>query len=122
VARTKANKLMMTIPEGYRGDFLSCLDRSTPAGQAMHERLTSVIADLGGDDNVATVKRSTARDWACLDVLVESVFCRAATGEKIDIGALNHLVSTKLGAARLLGLERRARTVRTLRQVMDGAA
>jgi hypothetical protein len=110
----------MTIPVAYRGDFLSCLDRSKPVGQAMHDRLAMVIGDLGGEDNVATIKRSMARDWACLDVLVENLFCRLVDGEKVDAGALTQLMNTKTGLARLLGLARRPKQVRTLHQVMRG--
>jgi hypothetical protein len=118
MARTKANKAQLAIPEVYRGDFLNTLDQTKPVGQAMHDRFGMVLADLGGDANIATVKRSTARDWACLDVLIESLFCRLADGKKVDVGALTQLLNSKLGLARQLGLERKARTVRSLHEVM----
>jgi hypothetical protein len=120
MAREPSKKLVMTLPEEYRGDFLSCLDRSTPMGQAMHERCEQVTADLG--DDPSTVKRSTARDWAGLDVLVESLFCRVNAGEPLDIGALTQLINTKTGIARMLGLARRPKRVRSLRDIMQGAA
>jgi hypothetical protein len=118
MAREPDNKLLMSIPKGYRGDFLSCLDRSTPVGQAMHERCAMVISDLGGESELATVRRSTARDWAGLDVLVESLFCRVAAGEAVDTGALTQLMNTKTGLARILGLDRRPKQIRKLHDVM----
>jgi hypothetical protein len=122
VAREQASKLLSRIPADFRGDFMTIIDRNTPVGQAMHDRCAMVVTDLGGDDNLSTVKRSTARDWAGLDVLVESLLCRLAAGEEIDAGSLVQLMNTKTGIARMLGLDRRPKQVRSLAEYMAGKA
>jgi hypothetical protein len=53
--------------------------------------------------------------------MIEGMECRAAAGEGVDIGSWTQLTNTWLGIARLLGLERKARTVRSLRQHLEAA-
>lgn len=94
------------------------LDKRTVLGRAVLERYQSVLSDLGGEDALTTIKRSLVRRFTWFEVMIEGMECRAAAGEGVDIGAWTQLTNSWLGIARMLGLERQARPLRTLRDVM----
>jgi hypothetical protein len=122
MARGKSVRLLASIPEKYSPDFMDRIDRRTVLGKAVVERYQRVVADLGGEENLTTIKQSLVRRLTWFEVMIEGMECRAAAGEGVDVGSWSQLTNSWLGIARMLGLERRARTVRTLRDVMGGAA
>jgi hypothetical protein len=97
------------------------LDKRTVLGKAVVDRYSAVVADLGGDQNLTRIKLSLVRRFTWFEVMIEGMECRAAAGEGVDIGSWTQLTNTWLGIARLLGLERKARTVRSLRQHLEAA-
>ena len=118
MARGKSVKLLASIPERYAPDFMDRLDKRTVLGRAVLERYQSVLSDLGGEDALTTIKRSLIRRFTWFEVMIEGMECRAAAGEGVDIGAWTQLTNSWLGIARMLGLERQARPLRTIRDVM----
>lgn len=122
VARGKSVKLLVALPERYSPDFMDRLDRRTVLGRSVLEKYTAILQDLGGEDSLATIRRSMVRRFTWFEVMIEGMECRAAQGEEVDIGAWTQLTNTWLGLAKTLGLERRAKKTRTLREVMNGTA
>ena len=69
-----------------------------------------------------SIKRSLVRRFTWFEVMIEGMECRAAAGEPVDIGSWTQLTNSWLGIARMLGLERRQKQVRTLQQHLNGTA
>lgn len=122
MARGKSVRLLAAIPERYSPDFMDRLDKRTVLGKAVVDRYEAVIADLGGDDALTSIKRSLVRRLTWFEVMIEGFECRAAAGEAIDIGSWTQLVNSWLGVARLLGLERKGRPVRRLHDHLKAVA
>ncbi len=122
MARGKSVRLLASIPKRYTPDFMERLDMRTVLGRAVMERFHAVMADLGGEDNLTAVKRSLARRFTWFEVMLEGLECRMASGEQIDIGAWTQLTNSWLGIARILGLERKAKPLRRLREHLEAAA
>jgi hypothetical protein len=118
MARGKSVRLLAAIPAKYTPDFMERLDKRTVLGKAVRERHQAVMADLGGEEALSAVKRSLVRRFVWFEAMIEGVECRAAAGEEVDVGSWTQLCNTWLGIARLLGLERKARSTRNLRDVM----
>lgn len=121
MARRKQVKLLAQLPRDYEPDFMERLDMRTVLGRSVLNRYQAVMADLGGEDNLTTVKRSLVRRFTWFEVMLEGMECQMAGGKPIDIGAWTQLTNSWLGIARMLGLERKAKSVRRLRDVMGGA-
>jgi hypothetical protein len=119
MARGKSVRLLAAIPEKYSPDFMDRLDKRTVLGRAVLERYQAVMCDLGGEEMLTTIKRSLVRRFTWFEIMIEGMECRAAAGEEIDIGSWSQLTNSWLGIARLLGLERKSRPARSLRDVMD---
>jgi hypothetical protein len=121
MARGKSVKLLASIPAKYRPDFIERVDRRTVLGRAVFNRFHAVVADLGGEEALSTIKRSHVRRLVTLECMIEGIECRALAGEDVDAGSWTALLNSWLGVAGRLGLERKARSVRTLRDVMNAA-
>ena len=122
MARGKSVRLLASIPAKYRPDFIERVDKRTVLGRAVHDRYHAVIADLGGEEALSTIKRSHVRRLVTLESMIEGIECRALAGEDVDAGSWTQLLNSWLGVAGRLGLARQPRTVRTLAQVMAGRA
>ena len=118
MARGKSVKLLVSIPPKYTPDFMDRLDKRTVLGHAVVHRYQAIVADLGGDDALTNIKRSLVRRFTWFEVMIEGMECRAAAGEGVDIGAWTQLTNSWLDIARMLGLERKSRPMRRLRDVM----
>jgi len=119
MARGKSVRLLASIPERYSPDFMDRLDKRTVLGRAVLERYQSVMSDLGGEEALTSIKRSLVRRFTWFEVMIEGMECRAAAGEGVDIGSWTQLTNSWLGIARMLGLERKSRPLRTLRDIMN---
>jgi|SRR5580765_2046342 len=122
MARRSSVKLLAQLPADYVPDFMERLDMRTVLGRAVADRYHAVLSDLGGEDNLTTVKRSLARRFTWFEVMLEGMECRMASGQQIDIGSWTQLTNSWLGIARMLGLERRQKPVRRLHEHLNGTA
>jgi hypothetical protein len=118
MARGKSVRLLAAIPVKYRPDFIERLDKRTVLGRAVHNRYHAVVADLGGEEALSTIKRSHVRRLVTLETMIEGIEARALSGEEVDAGSWTQLLNSWLGVAARLGLERKARNVPKLREVM----
>ncbi|MBS0374800.1 MAG: hypothetical protein JSR73_09445 [Proteobacteria bacterium] len=123
MARGTSTRLLTTLPDDYRGDWLAKIDKRTKVARAVLTRITELETDAGGPEALSAVRRSLIRHAAWLDGIVESFELRLASGQSLDVGMYTQALNSLLGLYRLLGLERRQRPVRALRDVMrEGAA
>lgn len=122
MARGKSTKLLATLPDRYSNDWLKRLDKRTRVAQAVLAKIAQLEEDAGGADSLATVKRSLIRHAVWLDALVEGYEMRLAAGEEVDVGGFTQSLNSLVGLYRLIGLERRQRPARTLRDVMGANA
>jgi len=122
MARGKSTKLLATLPDDYSADWLARLDKRTKVARAVLGRIGELESDAGGVESLSAARRSLIRHAAWLDALVESYELRLAAGEEIDVGAFTQSLNSLLGLLRLVGLERRAKPARSLRDVMAEAS
>ena len=120
MARESSSKIMATIPDKYSPDFAERLDGRTSIAKAILGRIEAIQTDLGGADGLSHARRSLIRRVVWLEAIVEHSEQRLAGGEGIDLGGHTQAINTLIGLYRLLGLERRQRPVKTLREVMSG--
>ncbi len=119
MTRGTSKRLLATIPDKYTPDFAERLDRRTSIAKAIRGRIEAIETDLGGADTLSHARRSLVRRVVWLEAIVEHSEQRLAAGEGIDLGGHTQAINTLLGLYRLLGLERRQRPARTLRDVMN---
>ena len=122
MARGVSTKLLATLPDNYSSDWLQRLDKRTKVARAVLARIAELESDAGGAESLSAARRSLIRHAAWLDAIVDSHELRLAAGEQLDVGAYTQAINTLLGLFRLLGLERKARPAKRLRDVMEAAA
>ncbi len=113
-----STKIMATIPDKYSPDFADRLDRRTNIAKAIIGRIEIIETDMGGAEVLSHARRSLVRRVVWLEAIIEHSEQRLATGKGIDLGGHTQAINSLLGLYRLLGLERRARPVESLRDVM----
>ena len=120
MASERKSPVLATIPDRYSPDFAERLDGRTSIAKAILGRIEAIETDLGGADALSHARRSLIRRVVWLEAIVEHSEQRLAGGEGIDLGGHTQAINTLIGLYRLLGLERRQRPVKTLREVMSG--
>jgi hypothetical protein len=117
----RSAKVLATIPDKYEPGFVERLDRRTNIAKAILGRIEGIESDLGGANDLSHARRSLVRRVVWLEAIIEHSEQRLAAGVGIDLGGHTQAINSLLGLYRLLGLDRRARPVRTLREVMSGS-
>jgi hypothetical protein len=79
---------------------------------------SAIETDMGGREALSHARRSLVRRVVWLEAIIEHSEQKLAAGEGIDLGGHTQAINSLLGLYRLLGLERRARPVERLRDVM----
>ena len=112
------------LPAAYERLFAWQLDRRCKAVREVARDLVELWQDLGGVDGLSVQRR-----WLCERVVYLRRRCLAyesavLAGRELpmDAGTYSNHANVLMGYLRLLGLERQARPVRTLRDVMNGSA
>jgi hypothetical protein len=112
------------LPARYTRAFAWELDRRCKAVREVAADLWSLWQDLGGLDALSTQQR-----WLCERVVYLRRRCLAyeaavLNGQEppMDAGTYSNHANVLQGYLRTLGLERRAKTMRSLRDVMGAAA
>lgn len=115
MARKSADKLLTTIPDSYEANFVDRLDRRTRLARVVTERINAIETDLGGADGLTHARKSLVRRATWLECVVETYEQNLAAGNMIDLGAYTQSINSLLGLYRLLGMERKAKPVKRLR-------
>jgi len=122
MTRGKSTKLLATLPDSYSADWTKMLDKRTKVARAVLSRIAELESDAGGAETLSATRRSLIRHAAWLDALVDTQELRLATGQQIDSGAYTQMLNALSGLFKAIGLERRQKPVRSLRDIMDGDA
>jgi len=122
VTRDSSRRILATIPDRYSPDFAERLDKRTSIAKAIRARIEAIETDMGGADSLSHARRSLVRRVVWLEAIVEHSEQKLAAGEGIDLGGHTQAINTLLGLYRLLGLERRQRPAKRLRDLMSGTA
>lgn len=120
MTRGLSTKLLTKLPEEYSAGWLERVDKRTKIWRAILPRIQQLEEDAGGADALSHAKRSLCRRAAFLELLCETQELRFTAGEPADVGAYTQAFNSMVGAYRMLGVERRQRPARTLRDVMRG--
>jgi hypothetical protein len=121
VARDRSNKLTLAMPAKYEPDFERRIDKRTAVGTALLQRLAAIQSDLGGVEGLSYAKQSLAKRAVWVEATVEAFEQSLANAQPIDLGAYTQAINSLLGLWRVLGVERRTRSVRSLRDVMSAS-
>ncbi len=122
MARGVSTRLKATLPDTYRAGWLDKLDKRTRIARAIMQRIEALTSDAGGADSLSYAKVSLIRRAAFLEAICESHELQLAGGQEINVGAYTQSLNSLLGLYRLLGIERVARTVRTLHEHLKAAS
>ncbi len=95
-------------------DLLPDVKGNSAAARRFRDLVRSYIVDQGGLDRCAEVKLGLLRRLAALTVQAEQLEAAQLNGDDVDIAKLCNLDSTILRLSSRLGLERRAKPVKTL--------
>ena len=120
MARDSSSRILATIPDKYSPDFADRLDKRTSLARTILGRIEAIETDMGGADALSHARRSLIRRVVWLEAVVEHSEQKLAAGDGIDLGGHTQAINSLLGLYRLLGLERRQRPVKRLRDVMNG--
>lgn len=116
----RSTRAMVTIPDKYSPDFAERLDKRTVIARTVLSRIENIESDLGGGDSLSHARRSLVRRVVWLEAIIEHTEQRLAAGEAIDIGSHTQATNTLVGLFKTLGLERRQKPVKSLRDYMNG--
>lgn len=116
----KDQRPMVQLPKHFTPNFMEVLDGRTVLARAARERYEEVIADQGGEENLSRIRRSLVRRLIWQEILIEAVEADVAAGVAADMDALTKLTNSYVRLARTLGLNRHARRVPRLRDIMAG--
>jgi hypothetical protein len=110
------------LPARYSRLFAWELDRRSKAVREVAADLFELWQDLGGVENLSAQRR-----WLCERVVFLRRRCLAyeasvlaGSDPPMDAGTFSNHANVLQGYLRTLGLDRRARSVRTLRDLMNG--
>jgi hypothetical protein len=116
--RGVSTKLLAALPATYSSNWLDAIDKRSKIWRAVSERIAALESDSGGTDGMSHAKRSLIRRLVFLELLCETQEMRFVAGELADVGAFTQAYNSMLGGYRQLGLERRQRPLRSLREEM----
>jgi len=92
---------------------LDQIDRRTKAAQLALEAKESIIADLGGVDQLSTLERLACEHAALASAVVADSYTRWLKGEQIALAELATVQNAFLRVAGSLGFSRRAKDLAT---------
>lgn len=122
MTRESRSNVLATIPDKYSPDFAERLDKRTSIARAICGRIESIETDMGGAEGLSHARRSLVRRAVWLEAIIEHSEQKLASGEGIDLGGHTQAINTLIGLYRLIGIERRQRPLKRLREVMEGSA
>jgi hypothetical protein len=121
MARDRSSKLLVSMPAKYEPDFERRIDKRTVVGAALLERLNAIQSDLGGAETLSHAKSSLCKRAVWLEAVVESHEQNLANQQTVDLGSYTQAINSLLGLYRAIGIERRQKPLRSLRDVMSAA-
>jgi hypothetical protein len=90
---------------------LSDLDGRTRSAQLVSKTIDSIVADLGGEENLSAAERLIVRRAAIAGAMSEDLAARWLTGDPIDPAVFATLANVERRQLESVGIKRRARDV-----------
>jgi hypothetical protein len=118
MARRGKQKLLTAVPGSFDPNFIDRLSGRYALTAVVRERREALEAHCGG--NPSYVQASLIKRVLWLELIVESYEQRFAAGEQVDIGAITQLGNTLKGYYKDFGIQRTARPVGRLHDIMEG--
>lgn len=97
------------------------IDRRVQAYRIRAAREAEVLHHLGGPDNVTVLQEALARRWTTLDLRASQMESDAAAGRPFDLASFVAITDRLHSLSRTLGLERRAKPLRRLADILAEA-
>jgi hypothetical protein len=108
-ARNRKTKIT-ALPAQFQAGFLSQLDGRTDLSKALRANYESVMADIGGPDEVGHIKGSLVERFCFLEAVLQTLehdLTTGAIGKAEALAKWIQAVNTFVGLARTLGVERK---------------
>jgi len=99
------------ISKRFRADFLENMDGRVAAVKTLQERLSALVADLGGFESLSYQEKTLCKRVVHLERLLEKQESMLVHGGTIDVHAYLAAVNGLAGLLSKLGLKRRAKPV-----------
>jgi hypothetical protein len=106
------------VPSKLRADWLWRADKRYGPVRAVVEHAQAVALDLGGADNLTTIARDLILRLAFNTAQIEEAEAAALRGEPVDTPTYFARLDRAMRLASTLGLERRARELPSLRDIV----
>ena len=111
---------MRELPK-WRHDWLTHIDARSKLGYALKQRLQALEHDVGAGqpDRLTYAQRSLIRRALWLEVRLETDEVKIVTGDPIPAGSHSTLLNALTAVYRTLGVEPKARPVKSLQDYID---
>lgn len=100
------------LPIKFKVGFLESLDKRTDLAKALRADYESIVADIGGRDDVGSVKSALVERFVWLRVILETLeheLAHGLTDKSEALGKWIQAVNALSGLGKVLGVERKAR-------------
>lgn len=118
--RRNASSKPQTLPAKFKAGFLSAMDGRTDLAKALRQNYEVIVADVGGREDVGHVKAALVERFVWLEAILQTLEHEMAQG-KIDkgeaLGRWIQAVNALSGLAKVLGVERKARSMPWLQSI-----
>ena len=108
--KTKAQ----AVPPKFKAGFLAAMDGRTDLAKALRANYDAIVADVGGTTDVGHVKAALVERFCWLEAILQTLEHEMAQGQ-IDkseaLGKWIQAVNSLSGLAKVLGVERKARSM-----------
>jgi len=112
--RPYVNGKAQEVPAKFKAGFLATLDERTALAKSLRANYASIVADVGGRDDVGHVKNALVERFVWLEAILSTIESEMAAGT-IDkgeaLGRWIQAVNSLAGLAKVLGVERKARSM-----------
>lgn len=99
-------------------DLLPGIDGRSAVARRYRDILAALASDQGGADRMSEARAQLCRRFAALAVQAEALESRLANGEPVELAEHALIASTLVRLAARIGLDRRARSVTSLGEIL----
>jgi hypothetical protein len=112
-------------PKRFEANFLAKMDRRTEIFQQLKTAYDEITADCGGAENLSHVMLALCERFVFLEFTLQNLEARIADNPKNADEFISKWIqacNSVTGLAKTLGLEKRVRKVKNLREYVEGKA